>query len=80
MTTFTPRVEAPTIRAADIAYLRFARRDLARAERYFIDFGLKLSARTENAIYFRGALPSTQPTTRGGSTRCTSRAYTTWRR
>ena len=57
MTTFTPRAEAPTIRAADIAYLRFARRDLARAERYFIDFGLKISARTESAIYFRGVLP-----------------------
>jgi hypothetical protein len=57
MRTFTPRAEAPTIRVADIAYLRFARRDLARAERYFIDFGLKISARTENAIYFRGVLP-----------------------
>ena len=57
MTTFAPRAEAPTIRIADIAYLRFGRRDLVRAERYFIDFGLKVSARTERAVYFRGVLP-----------------------
>ncbi len=57
MTTFTPRADAPTIRIADIAYLRFGRRDLARAERYLVDFGLKVSARTESAIYFRGVLP-----------------------
>jgi hypothetical protein len=57
MTTFTPRAEAPTIRIADIAYLRFGRRDLARAERYFTDFGLVVSARTDGAIYFRGVLP-----------------------
>jgi hypothetical protein len=57
MTTFVPRAEAPTIRIADIAYLRFGRRDLACAERYFVDFGLKVSARTETAVYFRGVLP-----------------------
>jgi len=57
MTTFTPRAEAPAIRVADVAYLRFGRRDLARAERYMIDFGLKVAARTDEAIYFRGVLP-----------------------
>lgn len=57
MTIFTPRAESPTIKVADIAYLRFGRRDLARAEHYFADFGLKISARTESAIYWRGVLP-----------------------
>ena len=57
MTTFTPRAASPTIKVADIAYLRFGRRDLAQAERYFVDFGLKLSARTRSAIYLRGVLP-----------------------
>lgn len=56
-TTFTPRAQAPTIKVADIAWLRFARRDLARAERYFIDFGLQVAARSEKAIYLRGLLP-----------------------
>jgi hypothetical protein len=57
MTQFIPRADAPTIRIADIAYLRFARRNLARAERYFLDFGLKVAARAECAIYLRGVLP-----------------------
>ena len=57
MTLFIPRSESPTIKVADIAYLRFGRRDLARAERYFLDFGLKVAARTDNAIYLRGVLP-----------------------
>lgn len=57
MTTFTPRADAPTIRVADVAYLRFGRRDLGRAERYMLDFGLKVAARTDEAIYFRGVLP-----------------------
>ena len=57
MAPFTPRAEAPVIRVADVAYVRFARRDLARAERYFVDFGLKVSARTDKAIYLRGVLP-----------------------
>ena len=57
MTTFTPRSTAPTIRIADVAYLRFARRDLARVECYFVDFGLQVSARTDRAVYFRGVLP-----------------------
>jgi hypothetical protein len=57
MTIFTPRAESPAIKVADIAYLRFRRHDLARAERYFNDFGLTLSARTQSALYFRGVLP-----------------------
>lgn len=57
MTTFTPRAEAPTIRIHDIAYLRFGRLDLSRAERYFNDFGLKTAARGQAAVYLRGVLP-----------------------
>ena len=57
MTNFTPRAEAPTIKVTDIAYLRFTRRDLAQAERYFLDFGLQVSARSEHALHFRGVLP-----------------------
>jgi len=57
MTEFTPRADAPVIKVADVAYVRFARRDPARAERYFRDFGLHVSARTEEAIYLRGILP-----------------------
>lgn len=57
MTEFIPRAAAPVIKVADVAYVRFARRDLGRAERYFLDFGLRLSVRTDNAIYLRGVLP-----------------------
>lgn len=57
MTAFTPRATAPVVKVADVAYVRFARRDLALAERYFLDFGLHVSARTGRAIYLRGALP-----------------------
>ena len=43
MTEFIPRAAAPVIKVADVAYVRFARRDLGRAERYFLDFGLLLA-------------------------------------
>lgn len=56
MTTFQPRAEAPVIKVEDIAWLRFARKDMAQAERYFLDFGLQVSARTDDAIYLRGVL------------------------
>lgn len=56
MTLFQPRCTKPIIKADDLAYLRFSRRDLARAEQYFRDFGLHVSARTETAIYLRGIL------------------------
>jgi len=57
LTEFIPRAAAPVIKVADVAYVRCARRDLGRAERYFLDFGLRLSVRTDNAIYLRGVLP-----------------------
>jgi catechol 2,3-dioxygenase-like lactoylglutathione lyase family enzyme len=56
MPGFTSRADAPIIKVSDIAYVRFARRDLALAERYFRDFGLHVSARTDKAIYLRGLL------------------------
>jgi hypothetical protein len=57
MNPLTPRADAPLIKVADVGYVRFARRDLARAERYFLDFGLHVSARTERATYLRGVMP-----------------------
>jgi len=50
------RCDQPVIRIADIAYLRFGRTDLARARRYFTDFGLHVIADTGTALYFRGVL------------------------
>jgi len=44
------------IKASALAHLRFTKRDLRRAERYFIDFGLQVAARTERAVYLRGLL------------------------
>jgi catechol 2,3-dioxygenase-like lactoylglutathione lyase family enzyme len=55
---FEPRSAAPLIKASGIAWIRFGRRDMARAERYFTDFGLHVAARTETALYFRGVLSS----------------------
>lgn len=57
MTSFTPRTEVPVVKAHALAHLRLTRRDLAKAERYFIDFGLHVAARTERAVYLRGLLP-----------------------
>ncbi len=54
---FQPRACDPVIKIADIAYLRFGRRDVALACRYFKDFGLIESARDNGRIYFRGILP-----------------------
>lgn len=56
MTVFQPRAERPVIKVEDIAWLRFGRSDLDQAERYFVDFGLQVSARTADAIYLRGVL------------------------
>jgi catechol 2,3-dioxygenase-like lactoylglutathione lyase family enzyme len=54
---FEPRIAAPVIKAVGIAWIRLGRRDPATAERYFTDFGLRVAARTETALYFRGVLP-----------------------
>jgi catechol 2,3-dioxygenase-like lactoylglutathione lyase family enzyme len=50
------RCATPVVKVRDIAYVRLGRRDLDRAERYYTDFGLTVSARTDTALYFRGAL------------------------
>jgi len=50
------RCATPVVKVRDIAYVRLGRRDLDRAERYYTDFGLGVSARNDTALYFRGAL------------------------
>jgi len=45
----------PTIKAADLAYVRVRVPDLDRAERFFTDFGLQRAERTGNALYMRGS-------------------------
>lgn len=57
MTRFTPRASQPLVKIADIAYLRFGRRDLDRATRYFQDFGLTIAARSADVVHFRGVMP-----------------------
>jgi catechol 2,3-dioxygenase-like lactoylglutathione lyase family enzyme len=57
VTGFVPRSPSPLIKAREIAWLRFARRDLTKAVRYYTDFGLRVAARTERAVYLRGLLP-----------------------
>jgi catechol 2,3-dioxygenase-like lactoylglutathione lyase family enzyme len=42
------------IKVVDVAYARISAPDLAVAETFLTDFGLSISARTENAIYARG--------------------------
>ena len=44
----------PTLKVADLAYVRVRVPDLARAEEFFTDFGLVRSDRTANALYMRG--------------------------
>ena len=48
------RHPAPTTRATRLAYLIWERPDLARAETFLADFGLRLVERRDNALYFRG--------------------------
>ncbi|PWR18298.1 VOC family protein [Zavarzinia compransoris] len=57
MTRLITRAAEPVVRIADVAYLRFGRRDLDTATRYFADFGLTVAARGADAVYFRGVLP-----------------------
>ena len=45
----------PTIKAADLAYVRVRVPALDRAERFFTDFGLQRAERTGNALYMRGS-------------------------
>jgi catechol 2,3-dioxygenase-like lactoylglutathione lyase family enzyme len=43
----------------DIAYIRVSVHDLEKQERFLLDFGMKRAARTDRALYMRGA--GTQP-------------------
>jgi len=44
----------PTVRATGLAHLIFERPDLAPAERFLGDFGLKTCAKTDSALFLRG--------------------------
>ena len=44
----------PAIKVERLAYVRVAAPDREKAERFLIDFGLRVAARTERATYFRG--------------------------
>jgi hypothetical protein len=48
----------PMIKVLDVAYVRFRKPDLRLMERYLLDFGLHLAARTAEAIYMRAAGPT----------------------
>ncbi|OGL20405.1 MAG: hypothetical protein A3F92_11040 [Candidatus Rokubacteria bacterium RIFCSPLOWO2_12_FULL_71_22] len=47
----------PIIKVRDVAYVRFRKPDLAVMQDYLRDFGLAPSARTDEALYMRGASP-----------------------
>ncbi|HVN13176.1 MAG TPA: VOC family protein [Kineosporiaceae bacterium] len=45
----------PTIKVSGLAWLEFEKVDLNRSERFAIDFGLTVHARTDDALYLRAA-------------------------
>lgn len=45
----------PTTKATSLAYLVFERPDLDKAERFLVDFGLTVAARTADMLYLRSA-------------------------
>ncbi len=47
-------MEEPIIRAKDLAYVRVQAPDLALGEKFLTDFGLSISARSDNTLYARG--------------------------
>src|SRR5262245_18670044 len=49
------RCAAPAVRAQALAYLTFARADLAAAERFLTDFGLRTVVRTDDSLVMRAA-------------------------
>lgn len=55
LTTVQPaRHAAPTVKARALAFLIFERPDLARAERFLNDFGLRVVSRSDTSVYLRG--------------------------
>jgi len=49
----------PTTKVTGLAWLEFEKADLDRSERFALDFGLTVHARTDNALYLRGAREGT---------------------
>jgi catechol 2,3-dioxygenase-like lactoylglutathione lyase family enzyme len=58
LTTQPARHPNPTVKAAALAHLIFERPDVALAERFLSDFGLKPCAKTDSALFLRGTGPS----------------------
>jgi len=52
------RPPAPIAKASDIAFLRYARADLNGQEKFFADFGLLTTAKSDNTLFLGGAGPS----------------------
>jgi hypothetical protein len=52
------RHERPIAKAVELAYLRFERPDLERAEAFLLDFGLQTAAKSSDVIYMRHTGPS----------------------
>ncbi|MET7986633.1 VOC family protein [Streptomyces sp. NPDC005281] len=50
------RAAQPVIKVVDLAWLEFTKPDLDRAETFAHDFGLTTAARSDEALYLRGAL------------------------
>jgi hypothetical protein len=48
------RADDPTIKVVDVAYVRFAKPDLAAVARFGADFGLLPAVETADALYLRG--------------------------
>ena len=49
-----PRSLAPIVKANSLLYVHFERPDLEKAERYLSDFGLLVTSRSEDRVFFRG--------------------------
>ncbi|MBZ4415509.1 2,4,5-trihydroxytoluene oxygenase [Myxococcus sp. RHSTA-1-4] len=58
MTPPLARHPHPTVKAQSLAWLMFERPDLDRTERFLTDFGLRVAARTDEALFLRGTEPS----------------------
>src|SRR5882757_729429 len=55
----TGRGVNPTIKVVDLAWLKFVKPDLKRAETFARAFGFVIAASEPNALYLRGYLPGT---------------------
>ena len=54
------RAKNPVIKVEDLAWLEFEKPDLDGAEQFAHDFGFATAARTDDALYLRGAMAGTQ--------------------